>query len=411
MWAFLEQPQLDWVAQGDEFFHLLEQEIAAAKDTTSTGGGMHTIPVKGGGGAHNYRRYGFAVSGLITDLGAFHRAADDWVLGVDAPDFGQAQAEAPAWIGAIRRAQARLGRTSEHRWWAIVAPTNEHSGAVVLEHGVTVADIRLAMPETQYERYRRSATPRGLGGGGTVEVTYPVVVRGSASGYESRAAMKQANDQLLRLCASLTLDTGYFWEVLESPQPYEWDPTSLPVSEYPLNDRDPVKYATVNCAATEVAEETFARMETDSVVANLAAAYYHAREIEEGSPSLATVIYVSVIEAIGSRFVPLTKCQCCADCNKSQGYARQFRKALREVLPRKEADRLGRLYEKRSKTAHEGTLHGTEFRLFAISNSFDSDPADFFFYQEVRHIRAAARGLLLKLVEDGLPEMEPATPE
>jgi len=365
---------------------------------------MAAVPFEQDGKSYSYRRYTFSGPTLETALAAIPLSDGRWLLAVEATDVGQARTEEHVWVAAIRGARADVGRACEHPWWAVVAPVSPVAGPLVLDRSCTISGITLAQPVAPYARYARVPGPRRLGGGGQVEVIYPVVARGAAVGYRPDVAMKRANDQLMSLCAALTLDTDVFWEVVEAPQPFEFTLASLPSAEHPslahcVKDNWEVR----ELAPSGFAAATVGKMHADPEVVELVSACYHARAIEATSPSLAAVIYVSVVEAIGARFVPLSKCECCEKCDRYVGYARQFRQALKLALPAGDAKRLGKLYNKRSKTAHEGALHGTEFRLRERTNSFTQDPADYFLYQEVWHVRAAAGRLLRLMVEDRLP--------
>ncbi|GAB3264304.1 hypothetical protein [Arthrobacter pigmenti] len=401
-----EQPSLDWATYGDEFVDRLGQHLADIMGGALAEQHMSTVPFQRAGRDHFYRRYTFSGLGLDTALAGIPLKDGNWQLGVEASDAKHAEAEADVWAAAIRNAQADIGQTSDHPWWAVLVPTSVF-GSVVLDGSVTIAEITLIRPMVPYARFARESGMRRLGGGGEVEVVYPVVVSGTATGYQPRAAMNRANDQLLSLCASLTLDTDAYWEVAEAPLPHERDPASLPATEDPsLTGLAEGMQPPSNLVPSSFVAETVEKMKADSDVGELMAAYYHARSIEDISPSLAALIYVSTVEAIGSRFVPLSKCECCDACDKAVGYGRRFRNALKLVLPSKDAKRLSQLYDKRSKTAHQGALHSTEFRLWGPPNSFKHDPADYFLYQEVWHVRAAAGALLRLLVEDQLPTQD-----
>lgn len=399
-----EQPSLDWAADGDEFLRRLRDQLAEVTGVPVAGLFMTTVPFERDGSKHWYRRYTFSGPTLATALAGLPLKDGGWLLAVEATDISQAETEARVWVAAIRGARASMGGTSHHPWWAVVAPTSPLAAALVLNGNHTLSEITLEQPLAPYVRYARLPRPRGLGGGGQAEVIYPVVAAGTAVGYQADVAMRLANAQLIDLCAALTLDTGVFWEIIETPQPSKRELASLPSAE----DASLQLCVQDNWEASEVtpsgfAAETVAKMHADSDVTELVAAFYHGHTIEQDSPSLAAVIYVSVVEAIGARWVSLSKCRCCEQCDQYIGYARRFREALKLVLASEDAKRLGRMYNKRSKTAHQGALHGTELRLWSTPNTFIEDPADSFRYQELWYVRVAAGRLLRLLVEDQLP--------
>lgn len=269
-----------------------------------------------------------------------------------------------------------------------------------LKSVMSTSEIRPSHTPASSHRHQGGCT-----GGEALRSDIAVVASGSAHGFHQAAAMDAANRRLLDACAALTLDTGEYWELVEKPAPHEWPVEALPSAEEPiLEDAAAGNYEVLQLHPTDFASRTLARMDVDPEVRALIAGYYHAYSIEKTSPSLAAVTYVSIIESIGGKVEPLRKCECCEACEQRIGYARQFREALKLVLPKGEAKRLAVLYNKRSKTAHQGALHGEEFRVSGFLNTFDRDPSRYFLYTEVWHIRAAAAALLRLFVSDELPK-------
>ncbi|WP_159617140.1 hypothetical protein [Arthrobacter zhaoguopingii] len=397
------QPSLDWSTHGDEFISRLGEALAESVGHPMTRSSMRSISTRP---TPPYRRYEFHGLELRTALAAFPLADGSWCLGLEAASPEEASLDGRLWAPAIRRAEVDLGHTTERPWWAVVVPVNPLAlGIVTFDEEFPIPDIELRRSANPYTRYRRTPGPRPLGGGGSIEVVYPIVMHGKAFGYRWEDVAKRANAQVLDTCACLTLGTGALWEVTTLPQPHELDPASLHQAEDPslrnINTAD-YNLSTLTASSTFIAA-ALAKMQAEPEVAELIAAYYHARSIEETSQSMAAVVYVSIIETIGSRSTPLSPCLCCENCNQKIGFAKRFREALKLVVPENEAKRLSKLYEKRSRTAHQGTLHGSEFRLWSMPNSFMQDPADHFLYNEVWHVRAAAGKLLRLLVGDGLP--------
>lgn len=109
-------------------------------------------------------------------------------------------------------------------------------------------------------------------------------------------------------------------------------------------------------------------LDRDAGLAGALTAYYEARLVEAAHPSLAAMLYVTVVEGVGSDIVDLTPP--CPECCQSKGATKHFYKALRTVRPRKEADALNKFaYERRSRTAHVGVLHGAETTLGRLPDS------------------------------------------
>lgn len=149
-------------------------------------------------------------------------------------------------------------------------------------------------------------------------------------------------------------------------------------------------------------------LDHDAALAGALSAYYEARLVEAGHPSLAAMLYVTVVEGVGAGIVDLT--EPCSECGQSKGATKRFYKALRTVRPRKEADALNRFaYERRSRTAHVGVLHGAETMLGRLPDSeFRIDDAQRFQDDELNQIHQVARDVLIHALES---TVEQATSE
>lgn len=95
----------------------------------------------------------------------------------------------------------------------------------------------------------------------------------------------------------------------------------------------------------------------DAALAESLAITHEGRTLCWTHPSLAQVCFVASIEAIGGR----SGLERCATCGLITGSTERFRQALRRVILREDAARLARLvYPRRSRTVHDGVLHGAE---------------------------------------------------
>lgn len=140
-------------------------------------------------------------------------------------------------------------------------------------------------------------------------------------------------------------------------------------------------------------------LDRDAGLSSALTAYYEARLVEAAHPSLAAMLYVTVVEGVGADIVDLTPP--CSECGQSKGATKRFYKALRTVRPRKEADALNKFaYERRSRTAHVGVLHGAETTLGRLPDSdFRIDDTQRFEEDELDRIHQAARDVLIHALE------------
>ena len=126
---------------------------------------------------------------------------------------------------------------------------------------------------------------------------------------------------------------------------------------------------------------------------------------QDEHPSLAGVAFVAVIESIGTLLVNPEHCNV---CGSRVGAGKAFRRALRLILPEDEALSLDATYGARSKTAHEGQLHGAEttFGMGATHSFWSPDPARTFQWQQLWRLRGVARRLLEMDLSEMLPPRE-----
>jgi hypothetical protein len=104
------------------------------------------------------------------------------------------------------------------------------------------------------------------------------------------------------------------------------------------------------------------------------------------------VAFVAAIEGIGARYVSL---ETCPVCHVSRGSRQRFLAAASFVIPEEDARKLRKLvYDTaRSKTAHEGRLHGLEeaFGAFVFPGIFADDSKSTFDLIAVRGVKTLPR--------------------
>jgi hypothetical protein len=151
------------------------------------------------------------------------------------------------------------------------------------------------------------------------------------------------------------------------------------------------------------------RVVKDPKFASRLAGFQEGMEAQAEHPSLAAIAFVAVIESIGVMLVPPRRCTV---CGTTIGSGRAFKRALREALPVDEAKLLEAIYMVRSKTAHEGKLHGSEvsFGMTHGPSFWTPDPTFAFEWQQVWPLRKAARLLLERDLTETLPLPEPLEP-
>lgn len=88
---------------------------------------------------------------------------------------------------------------------------------------------------------------------------------------------------------------------------------------------------------------------------------------------------------------------CSGECGGVVGIADRFRAAIASVLSADEVELLGNAYSKRSRTAHDARLHGSEavLGMFPIGRLFPPDTRSAFEWGTVHLAAKASRDLIL----------------
>jgi len=236
-----------------------------------------------------------------------------------------------------------------------------------------------------------------------------VVVHGASPGQTFFEAQSEAARQINRLCAVLSVAWDGAWAVRQTPGSFPLDPSGLPrtrVQAEPPNR--PEARPTVEVAVPDWTESALNRLDGDPKLLEATLAHHHGLMMEERHPSYALLAYVAVIEGFGARYVDLTPCP---SCPAKTGSSKRFRTALRLVCSEEEVTQLRRTYEARSKTAHEGHLHGGEDLAGAIMSMRVVATEDWRLFRmlNVMPLRKASRDLLLLGLTGTLPERDSLT--
>lgn len=352
----------------------------------------------------------------------------DVIEGVDFGDPPTDQFE--PWHAAILAAAALVGTMPPAVWNAVLGVRPQHEterfrpdldrrpGALAAP--CSLGPVRLE-PGGVAMHEMPDAYPDRIGEDRFPVTSWPLIVEGHATSHgedpeipaflwpmDERTAQSAAH----RTCALLTLVWNECWivrlgptrvapgdrlHVPHLPQGHDlgrsnWaDGCTLSPEQEPVQPQDRQLPAWAGAAWSAV--------DQDTKLAGALSAYYEAWLVETAHPSLAAMLYVTVIEGIGARIVDLTPP--CSECGQSKGATKRFYKGLRTVLPRKEADALNRYaYERRSRTAHVGTLHGAETLLGRLPDSeFHFHDTQRFEEGELNQIRQAARDVLIHALQ------------
>jgi len=118
-------------------------------------------------------------------------------------------------------------------------------------------------------------------------------------------------------------------------------------------------------------------------------------------PSLALVAYIAAIEAVSSRLLAASRC---TECQSSTHIRARFQATIRLVRDDATAAFLGAAYRPRSKTVHQGILHGGELRRGHVAHTWGRDPIREFEWGTVYQMGRAAHDLLARALQSRLPD-------
>jgi hypothetical protein len=270
------------------------------------------------------------------------------------------EADVQPWIEGVRAATDAIGRKqNEFAWAAIIGPVSRlEGGDQHFEGKGKVGPLALRSGGVRYDELTDSASPSMHGR--SRRWSWPIVVEGSAHGYDWFAALRFAGTDLHRLCGLLTVAWDRNWAVREAPQAMQRGELTVP--DRPWWEKPDETTSSDNLHETLVAlpdwlDEAWQRVGHDVELAHALAIYQEGMAIQHEHPSVANVAYVAAIETLGARLVKLKHCK---TCGASKGSAERFRSALRHVVSAADASLLAEMYKPRSTTAHAGRLHGTE---------------------------------------------------
>lgn len=136
-------------------------------------------------------------------------------------------------------------------------------------------------------------------------------------------------------------------------------------------------------------------VQTATPLTRALAAHYEASLLKSEHPSLALIGFVASIETLAA--AAGGKLPRCPECKALQGSGQRFKDAVAAVLTPGELDLLGKAYDRRSRTAHDATLHGPEsvLGMFPVPRLFLPDERMHFEWGTVHLAAKASRALLL----------------
>ncbi|SCF43965.1 hypothetical protein [Micromonospora saelicesensis] len=285
------------------------------------------------------------------------------------------------WREAVAHAVRQIGTAMDFGWWAIIGPDpkSRYSGSLRLSSPSEVGGLKLDPSPEMFFEYSPSRFNLFSANGSRNGL---VKVRGTSAAYTWAVAAEDAAKRLRLLCAMLSVESRVPWMQRCSISPLtrtnasgESEAIDGEDIEFPVRspwDRDEIfspegRFQVNDVTIPDWIPSRWSAIASDAGLLGALINYHEGLLMMEAHPSYAALAFVAVIEALGNRTVK--KLPRCAECRSVRGSGQRFREALAKVIPAEEAEYFGRkFYDRRSRTAHEGILHGAEPTFGAFSH-------------------------------------------
>jgi hypothetical protein len=293
------------------------------------------------------------------------------------------------------------------KWSAIIgeAPSVFQGNPQRISESFSLDGVRLSSTERYFWQPGVSASPSV--GSFTLHHSIPILVRGASVGYDwVHTARQDAAEKLGVLVAFLSIIWNIHVDVEEGPVPLEFGERQLPDQHPAVKGLDlatlPESDTVGDLVVPEWINDAWLMTKRRSRIKSSVLMYMEGLRVEDRHPSLALVAYVSAVESIS---LMLFKEKRCKECSNHLDVGNKFLEALKLVTEGSDFEMLRLVYGNRSKTVHQGKLHGTELALGAFSfGMLSNDSTTSFKWNNVHIMKGAARRLLIMAMRGQLPE-------
>lgn len=308
----------------------------------------------------------------------------------------------------------KLGQEGEvHEWTALIGPPGNRIGGAEprLENEAEIGPFQLSSTREVYWEMSPHNDFPNLGTAGVVGCV-PIRVKSSHRGYSWGAASRHASRELNMLCSLLSTVWGTCLVVRSGPVPADMGEVFVPKREFWKDHKlDDEGYLNAPGAKSvpKWAKNAWRVMKDRPKLADAMAVYREALHAQIAHPSLALVAFIASIEVISQAIYRDDRC---SECDSHKFISKKFTRTLELVMDRESAEQLGRTYSPRSRTVHQGKLHGTETIVGADSMSglWINDEPSFFKWDTVYRMSKASRSLLEKALKGQLPKKQSFVP-
>ncbi|MGX1250209.1 hypothetical protein RKD48_002720 [Streptomyces ambofaciens] len=309
---------------------------------------------------------------------------------------------------ALKSAMEEIRKPARaQKWSAIIgeAPSVFQGNPQRISESFALDGVKLSSTERHFWQPGVSASPSVSSL--SLHSSIPILVRGTSVGYDwAHNAQRDAAETLGVLVAFLSVIWNIHVDVEEGPAPLELGERQLPDRHPGMKGFDLGALAESNTVGNLIVPEwindAWLLTKRRSKIKSSVSMYMEGVRVEDRHPSLALVAYVAAVESIS---LMLFKEKRCKECSNHLDVGNKFLEALKLVTEGSDFEMLRLTYGNRSKTVHQGKLHGTELALGAFSfGMLSNDSATSFKLNSVRIMKGAARKLLVMAMRSQLPE-------
>ncbi|PKW07433.1 hypothetical protein SAMN05428944_5500 [Streptomyces sp. 1222.5] len=313
----------------------------------------------------------------------------------------QRNEEVAVWRQGIESAIVRLGTRTEREWIAILSqyqPDSYMLNGQRLGDPFTAGDLSFAsLTDGVSEDARVPLSGIGVAAGQFCH--WPIEVRGSTSCYTwLRDGEVTALARLRRLSALLSLTWDSPWTVREGPR----DPAvSFSEADAPLQGHSwrPIADEILRDSGRKISVPAWI-IDAERIIIQIPRLAHALLMHQEGlmlrrdHPSMALVCFTAAVETLAQINKNPEKC---GECGMVLSSRKRFEDAIRGVLDEEQATYLAKAYPQRSRTVHQGRLHGTEMQInsFGRMSLFMEDEEMLFTAGTVQSAQEASKRLLL----------------
>ncbi|MFJ4695341.1 hypothetical protein [Streptomyces sp. NPDC088766] len=310
------------------------------------------------------------------------------------------------WLDIAQQATSALSiPDSAHKWTALIGQKPSQVSYPTVKLGADSRACQMSLTQSETALVEPVVNTVSSLNSWHMMVSFPIEVRGTATARTWQDAEKKAARDVNRLAALLSLAWDTPIDVRDRPSlttsrvPRETPRYPHWSREIPVELPAESQFLTVSVPAW--LGDAWKKLNGSRKLDSALAMHMEGVRILDNHPSLALVSFVSCIEAISLMIYREDRCSAC------RGHVRiadKFRETLKRVASDSEATYLHRVYNDRSRTVHDGRLHGGEMWLGLHRFGIISPPEAEFTREVVRRMQSASAKLLLLAAQSGLPQ-------